>query len=98
MATKQELLDAVNGVTEAVANEITRVTQTIQDLKDQVAKGGNVTEADLDGPVQSLNALRQSLDTVDVTPSGTVTSEIPGSTSTAPTDSTGSSSSSTPSA
>lgn len=82
MATKQELQDAIDKVTTAVADEISRVTQTIQDLKDQIAKGGTLTEADLDAPVASLNQLAASLSTVDVATDGSVTSQIPGSTDT----------------
>lgn len=81
MATKEELQSAVDQVTTAVANEIQRVTATIEALKNAPgAVDDGVSPADLDGPVQSLKSLAQALDTVDVTPSGTVSSEIPGST------------------
>ena len=92
MATKEELQSAVDQVTTAVANEIQRVTATIEQLKNaQAAADDGVSPADLDAPVASLKSLAAALDTVDVSTDGTVSSNIPGSasTSTEPTSGSG---------
>ena len=55
MATKQEVLDAIAAEHDQVLNAVSTLNQQIQDLKDQIAAGTPVSEADLDEIVTAVN-------------------------------------------
>ena len=55
MATKQEVLDAIAAEKEQVLTAITDFNAQIQALKDQIAAGTAVTEADLDEIANAVN-------------------------------------------
>ncbi len=64
MATLAEVQSAITDLQTTAQNVddgLTRVAAEIQDLKDQIAKGGGVTAADLDGLLTSLQSVKTTL-------------------------------------
>jgi len=57
-AAVQAAADGVKtAVTDAVTKETTEITAQIQALKDQIAAGGTISQADLDALVASVNGI-----------------------------------------
>lgn len=61
MPTRQEWDDAVEKLSQSIADETTQVTNEIQKLRDQIAAGSPITDADL----QRVQQLTQSVANID---------------------------------
>jgi phage shock protein A len=57
MATKQEVLDAIAAEKAQVTEGLDSLNTQIQELKDQIAAGNAVTEADLDDIAAAVNEI-----------------------------------------
>lgn len=66
MATVQQLQDALNTLQQAVDTKQQEVIDEIKSLKDQIAQGGTVTEADLDGLLTTVEGIRTDIETTDL--------------------------------
>lgn len=58
-------LDSIAKIVESVAVDQTELKNEIQALKDQVAAGGTITEAQLDSPLAKATALEARLQGID---------------------------------
>lgn len=65
MATLAEVKQALADLQTSVDANQEKVIARIQDLKDQIAQGGTVTEADLDELVVAIKATQTDVDETD---------------------------------
>lgn len=65
MATLAEVQQALADLQASVDANQAKVIARIQELKDQIAAGGTITEADLDGLMTTVKAIQSDVDTTD---------------------------------
>jgi ABC-type transporter Mla subunit MlaD len=70
-AVKQLCVD-IDAATNDVAKEVAEQAATIEDLKQQIAKGGTITEADLQPVADALNATSARLKQIAADPTNPV--------------------------
>jgi capsule polysaccharide export protein KpsE/RkpR len=63
----QAVLDSIPPVLDAIAADEGKLMAEIQALKDQIAAGGTVTEAQLQAALDSATAIKARLDAIDTT-------------------------------
>ena len=66
MAGFDHLTAAVNSLTTAATNELSRVSDELKALRDQVAAGGSVTDAQLEALATSVDGVTANLNAFEV--------------------------------